>query len=53
MNDWNLNHAHAYLMEKARSIKGINPVAIAMSLMLSPKIRMHGPEHHFLSGASL
>ncbi len=53
MNDWDINYAHAYIMEKAKSIKSINPVAIALHLMLSPEIRMHGPEHHFLSGASL
>ena len=30
-----------------------NPVAIALQLMKSPAIKMHGPEHHFMVPAAL
>lgn len=30
-----------------------NPLEIALILMKNPKIKMHGPEHHFLVPASL
>ena len=32
---------------------GIDPVAIARTLMKNPAVKMHGPEHHFLVPAAL
>ncbi len=33
--------------------KGINPIELAVEIMNSPVIRMHGPEHHFIVPAVL
>ncbi len=44
-NDW----IEGYCMHSTAT----NPVEIAMTLMHSPKVKMHGPEHHFLVPAVL
>ncbi len=36
-----------------RSHEGSDPVALALALMRSPTVLMHGPEHHFLVPAAL
>lgn len=53
MTTWDLNAVHAFILEKAACARSVNPVAIAIQIMRCPEIRMHGPEHHFLTGASL
>lgn len=32
---------------------GVSPIALAMTLMKNPAVKMHGPEHHFLVPAVL
>jgi len=53
MNAWNLNATHTFILEKTAQAQSVNPVSIAIQIMHCPEIRMHGPEHHFLTGASL
>lgn len=53
MNAWNMKHACSVIMEKADKSQSSNPLTIATQLMHCPEIRIHGPEHHFLSGAAL
>lgn len=42
-----------YIENYCRNSTSSNPVAIALELMNNPKIKMHGPEHHFLVPAVL
>ena len=44
-NDW----IEGYCLHSTET----DPVAIATTLMNSPKVKMHGPEHHFLVPAAL
>lgn len=37
-----------YIEQFCKNSKSTNPIDLAESLMNSPKIKMHGPEHHFL-----
>ena len=41
------------LMERCLGSDSKNPVSIAIMLMSSPDIHMHGPEHHVLIGSAL
>lgn len=37
-----------FIKNKCLDYKGIDPMALAVDIMNSPKIRIYGPEHHFI-----
>lgn len=41
------------MTSKCLGMNSQNPVEIALTLMKTPKVHMHGPEHHVLVGAAL
>lgn len=41
------------LRSRCLTMDSRNPVEIAITLMKSPKVNMHGPEHHVIVGSSL
>lgn len=42
-----------YIEQYCRNSSGKNPLQMAVEIMKNPKIKMHGPEHHFLVPAVL
>lgn len=44
---------HVWIMEQCIASHSRNPIAIAEQLMRGSMIRMHGPEHHYLTAAAL
>jgi hypothetical protein len=45
--------ANDLIVRYCSSVASASPVALAMTLMNSPAVKMHGPEHHFLVPAVL
>jgi hypothetical protein len=42
-----------YITKRCLEYKGIDPIDLAVSIMNTPTIRMHGPEHHYIVPATL
>jgi hypothetical protein len=42
-----------YIEKYCKNITSANPIDLATSIMSNPKIKLHGPEHHFLVPAVL
>jgi hypothetical protein len=42
-----------FVKQKCKEYQGIDPIELAVSIMNSPTVRMHGPEHHFIVPAVL
>ncbi len=42
-----------YIERFCKNTENINPIKTAIEIMRNPKIKMHGPEHHFLVPAVL
>lgn len=53
VNIFTIKERESAILEACLNIKKIDPVDIALDLMKRDFIRMHGPEHHFLTAASL
>jgi hypothetical protein len=39
---------HDFIKKECMNYKGLDPIELAIKIMNSPRIRMHGAEHHFL-----
>ncbi len=53
MKEFSIQNAETVIKEYCLKSNEINPVAMALELMKSPMIRLHGPEHHYLTSAVL
>lgn len=53
MKLFNISKAENYIKDYCKDSKEINPVKMAQELMKTEFVRMHGPEHHFLTSAVL
>ena len=53
MKEFSIQNAETVIKEYCLKTNEINPVAMALELMKSPMIRLHGPEHHYLTSAVL
>lgn len=51
--EYTLNQKYELIKNAVLEEKGTNPILIAKKMMHEDFINMHGPEHHFLDGASL
>ena len=45
--------AITFIKSSCLKYQGIDPIALAVEIMNSPAIKMHGPEHHFIAPAVL
>jgi hypothetical protein len=45
--------AEEFVIDRCLKYKGINPIELAVEIMNSPVVRMHGAEHHFIVPAVL
>jgi hypothetical protein len=50
---WTMEERAQEVMDRCKEMTGTDPVAMALPLMAGEKIRLHGPEHHFLVAAVL
>jgi len=50
---YDANAAERLILARCAETESASPVEIALALMHRPEIRMHGPEHHLLTAASL
>ena len=48
---WTMEERAQEIMARCKEMTGTDPVAMALPLMAGEKIRLHGPEHHFLVAA--
>lgn len=53
MNEFSIANSEIYIKEYCLESIEINPVVMALKLMASPMVRLHGPEHHYLTAAVL
>lgn len=53
MNEFSIQNTEEYIKGYCIKSDEINPVAMALKMMKSPMVRMHGPEHHYLTAAVL
>jgi hypothetical protein len=52
-DDCHQSDANDYIENYCKNTFEIDPIKIAITVMTNPKIKMHGPEHHFLVPAVL
>lgn len=53
MVEFSIQNAEMVIKEYCLESNEINPVSMALEIMKSPMIRLHGPEHHYLTAAVL
>lgn len=53
MKEFSFQNAERFIKEYCLNSNEINPVDMALEIMKSPMIRLHGPEHHYLTSAVL
>lgn len=53
MKEFSIQNTETYIKEYCLQSDETNPVSMALEMMKSPMIRLHGPEHHYLTAAVL